>query len=143
MASSAEERESVDPLDLLLTKKYGRSIIRNLITILMNGKITDTFKPTNPNEWAARSIAEEIVGGLKSVVRVVKPLKGDMKVALKVVQQSMAHLMDNLRAHFHLLSGRNCRNAGVPEESLPTVEDEDSDDDDGEDTCKQFGPEYL
>ncbi|KAF9939392.1 hypothetical protein BGZ65_010641 [Modicella reniformis] len=71
-------------MDLLLTKKYGRSIIRNLTTILMNGKITGTRKPTDPNGWAARSMTEEIVGGLRSVVGAVKPLKGNMKVALTV-----------------------------------------------------------
>ncbi|KAF9986154.1 hypothetical protein BGZ65_008642, partial [Modicella reniformis] len=94
MASPAEERESVDPnpLDLLLTRKYGRSIIRNLTTILMSGKTTDTRKPTDPKGWVARSVAEEIVGGLKSVVGAVKPLKGHMKVALTVVQKSMARI---------------------------------------------------
>ncbi|KAI8361001.1 hypothetical protein B0O80DRAFT_147460 [Mortierella sp. GBAus27b] len=80
-----EKREqSDDPLDLVLSKQYGHSIFRNLVTLLINGAVKGNF--------------------LKSAVGAMEPLRGDLDATLTVVQKCMSHLMaDNLRAHFKRL----------------------------------------
>ncbi|KAF9933730.1 hypothetical protein BGZ65_004010 [Modicella reniformis] len=108
-------------------------------------------EPRDPKGWAARSIAEKII----SVSLDMNPVKGDLDVALSVVQKSMSH---QVAAHFRRLPSvirSKLKSCGVPEESLPAADDngheeadderddddeEDGDDDEDEDAGGEFNP---
>ncbi|KAI8347585.1 hypothetical protein B0O80DRAFT_532956 [Mortierella sp. GBAus27b] len=134
--------QSDDPLDLVLSKQYGRSIFRNLVTLLVNGAVKDTREPTDASGWKARAIAQEIYDGLKSAVGVMEPLRGDLDASLTVVQKCMSHLMaDNFRAHFKrlpLVIRQRMKACGFPEDTLPEISGEESNDQTGLENTAQY-----
>ncbi|KAI8355920.1 hypothetical protein B0O80DRAFT_528319, partial [Mortierella sp. GBAus27b] len=134
--------QSDDPLDLVLSKQYGRSIFRNLVTLLVNGAVTGNREPTDASGWKAKAIAQEIYDGLKSAVGVMEPLRGDLDGPLTVVQQCMSHLMaDNFRAHFRrlpLVIRQRMKACGFPEDTLPEISGEESYDQTGLKNTAQY-----
>ncbi|KAI8361974.1 hypothetical protein B0O80DRAFT_524386, partial [Mortierella sp. GBAus27b] len=134
--------QSDDPLDLVLSKQYGRSIFRNLVTLLINGAVKGSREPTDASGWKAKAIAQEIYDGLKSAVGVMEPLRGDLDAPLSVVQQCMSHLMaDNFRAHFKrlpLVIRQRMKACGFPEDTLPEISSEESYDQTGLKNTAQY-----
>ncbi|KAF9992657.1 hypothetical protein BGZ79_002800, partial [Entomortierella chlamydospora] len=99
--STSNVTTKIDPLDLLLTKKHGRTIMRNLVTLVVNGKIDKTGAASNDEKAIeARFIAKEIYAGLMGVVGNIDPVK-TRKLNLTIPQKAMAHKMaDCIRSHF-------------------------------------------
>ncbi|KAF8976772.1 hypothetical protein BGZ46_007981, partial [Entomortierella lignicola] len=129
--STSDVANTIDPLDLLLTKKHGRTIMRNLVTLVVNGKIQNTgAAPTDENVLKDRSIAEEIYAGLKEAIGNNNPIK-TRKLTLKIPQKAMAHKMaDCIRFHFRKIPSvvvNKMKKCGFPEDVIPNIEDEDED----------------
>ncbi|KAF9177938.1 hypothetical protein BGZ49_005469, partial [Haplosporangium sp. Z 27] len=148
----------VDPLDMLLSQKHGRSIIRGLVTLIANGKFDGRGgQPKDEGAIKARSIAQDIFNRFKSLLGEFEPIKGEKYLTLTVAQKAMAHEMaDDLRLHFRRLPSvivGKMRACGFPDESIPNMDvedeespestpeaDEDSYDDDGDiDVCPDDG----
>lgn len=102
--STSNVTTTIDPLDLLLTKKHGRTIMRNLVTLVVNGKIDERGGASNDEKAIkARFIAKEIYASLTGVVGNIDPVK-TRKLNLTIPQKAMAHKMaDCIRSHFRKL----------------------------------------
>lgn len=92
-------------LCLLLSKKHGRTVLRNLTTLVVNGKIKGGGKAsTDQRANQARKLAQDIYEGFQAIAATKTLKEPGEKLALTVPQKAMAHEMaDTMRTHFRRL----------------------------------------
>jgi hypothetical protein len=91
-----------EPLDVLLDKKHGYTIVRNLVALVLNGAIDNRGRPTrDPEAIRARSSAQSIYDDLCNELPELKPMKGSCKIPLSIPQMELAREIHcNLRIHY-------------------------------------------
>jgi hypothetical protein len=72
--SKVEPESSMNPLDLLLDKKHGRTLVRNLGALIMKGRIDRGRGSKDPCGQKARALAKSIYEDLNQAVPGVLPL---------------------------------------------------------------------
>lgn len=94
--------EATRVLEIILHKSHGETIVRNLISLILNGSISERGRPTtDPVAIQARTIAESVFGELKVIYPGFEPIKGSCKIPLSIPQGQMAKEVHGaLRLHF-------------------------------------------
>jgi hypothetical protein len=104
ITTNASGGESGD-LDLLLQKKYGRTVLRNLAVHLLNGKASGRGGKTE-NEGTKRSqvLGESIYDQLIETIGTIEPINQYHSISLSIPLKQMVHAVhDNIRTHFRRL----------------------------------------
>ncbi|KAK3814455.1 MAG: hypothetical protein J3Q66DRAFT_37783 [Benniella sp.] len=110
-AASADQQPG-SPLDLLLDRQHGETVIRNLIALVLNGKIDGRGrKPTHPEATQARELAQSVYESMKKLYQDHtsqdwKPTNSTAKLPLSIPQGELAREMHTaIRTHFARLPG--------------------------------------
>ncbi|KAG0001874.1 hypothetical protein BGZ65_003114 [Modicella reniformis] len=140
-----------DPLDLILDKAHGFTVVRNLITCFLDG-ISDLSKDNKKsktkgrraetaNAKQAQELARSIYAGLCGPMGVfagMKPLKGELKIYVSIAIQELGREIHTMfRTHFKRLPNlieEKAKQIACQEED---DDDKNEDDDDGEDDMNE------
>ncbi|KAF9344550.1 hypothetical protein BGX34_005554, partial [Mortierella sp. NVP85] len=104
LGTSAAVDTSMNPLDLLLNPTHGKTLIRNLGSLIVNGSITQGRVSNNPHGRQARDLAKQIYEKLRKDVTL--PLKSmvDGKMSISVPNAEMAvNIYTAIDVHFERL----------------------------------------
>ncbi|KAI8363131.1 hypothetical protein B0O80DRAFT_420925 [Mortierella sp. GBAus27b] len=117
---------SMDPLDLFLNKQHGQTLIRNLISLILNGKINGGRSSKDPCGIQARQEAQQIYRELELVFSGVIPLnvKDDRMCLATAIGEMAAKIFTSIRVHFgrlpELISTRMLK-IGCGQDSLTDI----------------------
>lgn len=100
-----EDPQHIDPLDLILSKQDGETVIRNLIALMLNGKIAGGRPPKKDSKASrARTLAQSIYNDMRTVLPDLNPVKGSLNIPLSIPQSELAReIHTSLRTHFSRL----------------------------------------
>lgn len=100
------------PLDLLLDRQHGETIVRNVIALVLNGRIDGRGrKATHPEAVQAREVAQSVYDDMKRLYRDQTsedwvPTNSSAKLHLSIPQGELAHEIHTaIRTHFARLPG--------------------------------------
>lgn len=102
-SESDSSTSPMDPLDLLLDKKHGKTLIRNLSSLVINGSIGQGRASDDPSGQLARELAKQIYSDMGSAFPGVMPLSTMVsgKMSLAVPNGDMAvNIHTSIRVHF-------------------------------------------
>ncbi|KAK3829157.1 MAG: hypothetical protein J3Q66DRAFT_364198 [Benniella sp.] len=109
---ASADQQPGSPLDLLLDRQHGETVVRNLIALVLNGKIDGKGrKPTHPEATQARELAQSVYESMKKLYQDHtsqdwKPTNGTAKLPLSIPQGELAREMHTtIRTHFARLPG--------------------------------------
>jgi hypothetical protein len=82
---ASADRQAGSPLDLLLDRQHGETVIRNLIVLVLNGKIDGKGrKPVHPEDIQAWELAQSVYESMKKLYQQITLLKtGRLQTALR------------------------------------------------------------
>lgn len=93
---------SMDPLDLFLNRQHGQTLIRNLISLVLNGGIDRGKASKDPVGIQARELAKSVYQDLKSAFPDVVPLNvkaDDLCLAVAIGDMAL-NIFTSIRLHF-------------------------------------------
>jgi len=109
---ASADQQPGSPLDLLLDRQHGETVIRNMIALVLNGKIDGRGRtPTHPEAIQARELARSVYESMKKLyhdhtLEYWKPTNGTAKLPLSIPQGELAREMHTaIRTHFARLPG--------------------------------------
>ncbi|KAI8358157.1 hypothetical protein B0O80DRAFT_275249 [Mortierella sp. GBAus27b] len=130
--SMKESDLPMNPLDLLLDRKHGRTLVRNLSALVMNGKIDRGRTSNDPCGKQARELAKSTYEDLSQVVPGVLPLTPesykDMHLAVPNADICV-NMHTAIRSHFRrlpeLITAKMSK-LRWPQGTIPNISEKDS-----------------
>ncbi|KAG0231045.1 hypothetical protein BGX31_005657 [Mortierella sp. GBA43] len=129
----------MDPLDLFLNKQHGQTLIRNLISLVLNGGIDRGRTSKDAHGIQARELAKRVYQDLKSAFPDVVPLNvkaDDLCLAVAIGDMAL-NIFTSIRLHFGRLPElleKKLLKISPGQDTATDTDDEVDDDDEAEET---------
>jgi hypothetical protein len=94
--------KDADPLDIILDRKHGATVVRNLVALVLNGHV-ESKKSHTSNQESIRSqeLAQSTYDNLRGILTDLQAVKGSSTIPLGHPQQALAvEIHSALRTHF-------------------------------------------
>lgn len=98
----SEDALEKGPLDLILDREHGATVVRNLVALVLNGSAEPGKGAKIDQETIrAQELAQSVYDNLREVLLDLKAMKGPSKVPLGIPQQALAQeIHAAIRTHF-------------------------------------------